>query len=476
MNKLTFNRTKIIATVGPASRSKETLKSLVLAGVDVFRLNFSHGNHEQHEEVIARIHEVNKELGALTCILADLSGPKIRLGDIEDGEMPLEKGQEIQLTTQAANKDRILVNYVAFAKDVTKGDRILLDDGKVALEVLHTNEKDEVDAKVIYGTKLRSKKGVNLPDSAISSPSLTDKDLKDLAFILTKKVNWIALSFVRSAGEVVDLKRRIAIKGHSAKVISKIEKPEALKHIDAIIKASDGVMVARGDLGVEIPSQKVPLIQKNIVQKCIENAKPVIIATQVMESMMENPFPTRAEVTDVANAMFGGADAIMLSGETAVGKHPVKVIEMIDKIITEIEREDDSIYYRSHTAHEASKTFLADAICYNACKIAQEVKAKAVIGMTLTGYTAFMLSSYRTRANVFIFSSNKDFLRAANLIWGVRAFYYNKKESTDSTIEDVQLILKEKGFVKEEDIVVNIASMPLYKGGKTNTIKISRIK
>ncbi len=471
-----FNRTKIISTIGPATNSKEMITNLIEAGVDAFRLNFSHGTHEDHQKVIDLIHEINEEEGTDVAILADLQGPKIRVGEILDGAYEVKTGDIVTFDTSIEMSDASVLpmQYSEFAKDINVGDRILMDDGKISMIAVSTDRNTRVEARVVYGGTVKPKKGVNLPDTNISIHTITEKDINDLEFILTQDVNWIALSFVRAAADILRLKGIIDYKKHYAKVIAKIEKPEALNNIDAIIEAADAVMIARGDLGVEIPPEEVPLVQKRLVKKCIKNAKPVIIATQIMESMMENPAPTRAEVTDVANALYEGADALMVSGETAVGKYPVKVIEMFGRIMEGVEKED-ALYHMEHKPMKDSRTFLTDSICYSACQIGEEIQAKAVIGMTKTGYTAFLLSSFRPRANIFIFTESKKLVKTFNLLWGVRAFYYDKFETTYKTIEDVHLILKDKEMVKSGDIIINTGILPLHKLGRTNMIKLTVI-
>ncbi len=471
------NRTKIIATIGPASNDKALIRKLVQAGVNVCRLNFSHGTHEQHAQSIQYINELNEELDTNIGILADLQGPKIRLGkELESEKIHLQTGTIITLTSNetVSTASLLHITYDRLAIDLKRGERVLIDDGKVELKVLSSNGKNEVQAEVIYGGPVSSRKGVNLPDSNLTVSTLTAKDIDDLKFILANNVNWIALSFVRTADEITRLKGMLDFNSHPAKVIAKIEKPEALKNIDAIIKVSDAIMIARGDLGVEMPLQRIPVLQKELINKCIVAYKPVIVATQMMESMINNPSPTRAEITDVATAIFDGADALMLSGETAVGKHPVKVIETFTKVIKEIEGQDN-IYQKRHTPKETSPTFLADAICYNACRIAHSVNAKAIIGMTQSGYTAFMLSSHRPKADIYVFTESRELLNMVSLIWGVKAFYYTGFESTDKTIADVQQVLKDAKLIQSGDIVINTGSMPLSERGRTNTIKVSLI-
>ncbi len=470
-------KTKIVATVGPACSSREKLLELIQAGVDVFRLNFSHGTHEQHKAVIDLLTDINESYGLSVGILADLQGPKIRVGEIKGGTMELLKDDILTFTAEpcVGTRQGIYISYKSFANDVNIGEKILVNDGKLILEVIETNKVDTVKLKVLHGTSISSNKGVNLPDTAISQPSLTSKDLKDLAYILTQPVNWIALSFVRHANDIIQLKEIIKENNHFAKVIAKIEKPDAVKNIKAIIKATDAIMVARGDLGVEVPMETLPSIQKDIIKRCIQKAKPVIVATQMMESMIENPSPTRAEITDVANAVLDGADAVMLSGETSVGKHPALVVEAMNKIIAHAETKYELLNKRPKPSKD-SESFFGDTICITASKIAEDIKAKAIIGITVSGYTAFRVSSYRPKTKIYIFSSIRPMLGTMNLIWGVRAFYYDKFSSTDETIEDLCEILKEKKLLKNGDVIVNTASMPLHKRFQTNTLKITVVE
>ncbi|MEM7105069.1 MAG: pyruvate kinase [Bacteroidota bacterium] len=469
-----FQKTKIVATVGPSSSSYEVLLELARAGVDVFRLNFSHGDHEDHQKVIDHITAINKEFKSSLCILADLQGPKLRIGKMEDGGLKIQEGDILTFTNEECigNKEKIYMSYSQFAKDVKVGEKVLIDDGKIEMQVMETNGKDTVKLKVLFGSMLSSNKGVNLPDTDISLPSLTEKDQRDLDFILTQPVNWIALSFVRSAGDILDLQTKILDKGHKAKIIAKIEKPEAIRRLSTIIKVTDGVMVARGDLGVEVPMERLPMLQKRIINHCVKWGKPVIVATQMMDSMITNPSPTRAEIIDVANAVLDGADAVMLSGETSVGRHPVKVVQSMNRIIAQAEL-DESIYYRGKKPKSESPTFLSDAICYNSCKIAREVNANSIIGMTVSGYTAFMISSNRPKCDVFIFSDQIDTLSTLSLVWGIRGFYYDKFTTTDETVADVLEILKNAGYVQKGDVVVNTGSMPLEARLRTNMLKIS---
>ncbi len=467
-------KTKIVATLGPASSAPETLLSLVREGVDVFRLNFSHGSHQDHKENIDKIVQLNKDYGLHVGILADLQGPKLRIGKIKDGSLTIKPDDVLTFVNEECIGDmnKIYMSYELFAQDVNVGERVLVDDGKIVLEVIETDKQSTVKLKVIFGETLSSNKGVNLPDTKITLPALTEKDKKDLDFMLTQPINWIALSFVRKAKDVRDLKKLIAEKDHYAKVIAKVEKPEAIKNIKEIVKATDAVMVARGDLGVEVPMEKLPAIQKMIIRRCIQRGKPVIVATQMMESMIKNPSPTRAEITDVANAVIDGADAVMLSGETSVGDHPVRVVEAMSKIIEEAEKHYE-IQGKRPKSDRDSKTFLSDTLCFKAAKTAEDIDATAIIGLTVSGYTAFKISSFRANIPIFIFSDRKNMLGTMNLIWGVRGFHYDKFTSTDETIYDLVEILKQNGHVKEGDTVVNTGSMPLHKRFRTNMLKIT---
>lgn len=470
-------KTKIIATVGPASSSKENLLDLVKAGVNVFRLNFSHSSHDVHQEVINNILEINEKYNVHIGILADLQGPKLRVGKIENNALPFAPGDILTFTHTECigTKEHIYMSYELFAQDVKVGERVLVDDGKIVLEVTETNQKDTVKLKVIHGEVLSSNKGVNLPDTHVSQPSLTEKDLEDLDYILTQPINWIALSFVRTAKDITDLQKRIKAKDHIAKVIAKIEKPEAIKNLKAIVKVSDAVMIARGDLAVELPMQQLPGLQKTIISKCIEKSKPVIVATQMMESMITNPSPTRAEITDVANAVLDGADAVMLSAETSVGKHPSLVVEAMNKIISHAESQYEMHGKRSKPNPD-SDTFLSDILCLNAPKIAEEINAKAILGLTVNGYTAFKMSSYRPKCNIYIFSDRAYMLNTLSLVWGVTPYLYTKFTTTDETIEDLNNILKDEGEISTGDIVVNTGSMPLHKRFRTNMLKITVVE
>ncbi len=469
--------TKILATVGPACSSYENLLELIKAGVDCFRLNFSHGTHQDHQEVINHVTYINEKYNLHISILCDLQGPKLRVGEIENNALELKPGDVLTFVNKkcVGNMKQIYMSYAQFAKDVTVGERVMVDDGKLVFEVISSNKKDKVKLKVLYGGTLSSNKGVNLPNTKISLPSLTPKDEKDLKFILTQPIHWIALSFVRTAKDIKDLRKKVEAKNHQAKIIAKIEKPEAIDNLDKIIKASNGIMVARGDLGIEMPIEKLPLLQKLIINKCIQWARPVIVATHMMDSMIKQPIPTRAEITDVANAVLDGTDAVMLSGETSVGLHPVKVVEAMNKIILEAE-ELFSIKGRRPKPNKKSRTFYSDAICFNAAKVAEDIGAKAIIGMTSSGYTAFKVSSYRPDSEIYMFSEQTHMLAILNLVWGVRCYYYDKFSTTDETIADVVQILKDKGRIKAGEVIVNTGSMPLHRRHRTNMLKLTMVE
>ncbi|SHG75640.1 pyruvate kinase [Chryseolinea serpens] len=475
LEKESFNKTKIVATVGPASNSKEMLRALIKEGVDVFRLNFSHGTHEDHLKVINNVRELNIELGSQISLLQDLQGPKIRVNEMEPG-IVIEGGQTLIITTREllGNREIVSTSYKTLNKDVKVGDMILIDDGKIELKVKEVRGEDVV-TEVVYGGPLKSRKGINLPFTKVSAPSLTEKDLKDLMFGLANDVDWIALSFVRKAEDIHSMREIMKKHGSEARIVAKIEKPEALSNIDEIIEATDGVMVARGDLGVEIWMEEVPMVQKMLVEKCNKAGKPVIVATQMMESMIENPRPTRAETNDVANAVMDGADALMLSAETASGRYPLEVIRSMVRTIASVEK-NAAIYYRFREVDKKSPNYIHDNFVLAACKLAKDVGAKAIVGMTQSGYTAYQSSAYRPNANIFVFTPNKALLNKINLVWGAQAYYYDKTNSTDETIADVEATLKAAGHVKSGDIFIVLASMPIQEKARTNTLKINTVK
>lgn len=475
--KTHFHKTKIIATYGPACSDENMLVKMIELGVDVFRFNFSHGEHAVHQEGFRKIKELNIKNKTKIAILSDIQGPKIRVGEVAGGQVMLNQGSRIVATSvkQVSTAEKFYISYERLAQDLKINEVILIDDGKLRLKVVDKLNEEELLLEVIEGGMMNSKKGVNMPDTNTTVPSITEKDYRDIAFAIENRTNWLALSFVRKAEDVLALKEILGEKNAYIKVIAKIEKPEAVKNIDSIIDAADGIMIARGDLAIEIPMEMVPLVQKKIIQKCNEKGKPVVIATQMMESMTERSSPTRAEITDVANGVLDGADALMLSGETSVGKYPDKVIETMSKIIQNVE-DETNLYNKSREAMAGSLDFIPDAVCHNAVTLAQELKATAILSMTRSGYTAFKISSFRPKANVYIFTDNKPLLYSFSLVWGVRGFYYEGFEGTDQTINDVIEILKREGLVKPGEIVINTASMPLSEKAKTNTIKVSVVK
>ncbi|QDO93056.1 pyruvate kinase [Formosa sediminum] len=470
-------KTKIVATLGPATSTKEVLKGMLDEGADVFRINFSHANYDDVAERIRIIRELNDEFGYNAAILGDLQGPKLRVGVMKE-EVFVNPGDEIIFATGErfeGTKDRVYMTYKQFPQDAKAGERILLDDGKLIFEVVSSNNVDEVTAKVIQGGPLKSKKGVNLPNTNISQPALTEKDIEDAIFACSQQVDWIALSFVRHAEDLMQLQD--LIKEHSENkipIIAKIEKPEAVENIDKIVAYCDGLMVARGDLGVEIPAQEVPLIQKQLV-RCAKKARiPVIIATQMMETMIDSLTPTRAEVNDVANSVMDGADAVMLSGETSVGKYPVQVIKQMSNIIKSVE-DSPLIKVPQSPPHIRTKRYITKSICFHAANMANEINAQAISTLTNSGYTAFQISAWRPSAHILVFTSNRRILTQLNLLWGVKAFYYDRFVSTDETIEDVNKLACDKGYLQEGDMLISLAAMPIHEKGMVNTLRVTEI-
>tara|TARA_B100001146_G_scaffold225228_1_gene248267 strand:+ start:7404 stop:8834 length:1431 start_codon:yes stop_codon:yes gene_type:complete len=471
-------RTKIVATLGPATSDKNTLKKMIKAGVDVFRINFSHASYDDVKERIKMIRSLSEELESGTAILADLQGPKLRVGIMKE-EVIVKKGDVIKFCTGKefeGTRERVYMNYDNFPRDVNPGERILLDDGKLIFKVVETDKKEEVVAKVLQGGPLRSKKGVNLPNTNISLPALTEKDKKDAVFAIGQEVDWIALSFVRHAEDLKELQALIeAHSEYKIPIIAKIEKPEAVENIDKIVAYCDGLMVARGDLGVEVPAADVPLIQKQLVLKAKKARIPVIIATQMMETMISSLTPTRAEVNDVANSVMDGADAVMLSGETSVGKYPVEVIETMANICRNVEG-SDLIQVPLEPPHVRTNRYVTKSVCYHAALMANEIEAKAICTLTNSGYTAFQISAWRPDAHILVFTSNKRILSRLNLLWGVTSFYYDKYVSTDETVDDVNQIATQRNFVKKGDYLINLAAMPIVDKGMVNTLRVSQSK
>ncbi len=471
-------KTKIVATLGPATSKKETLKAMLDEGVNVFRINFSHADYDDVKERIEMIRELNDEHGYNAAILGDLQGPKLRVGVMQH-EVVVTEGDEIIFATGErfeGTKERVYMTYERFPQDAKPGERILLDDGKLIFEVVSTDKKSEVKAKVIQGGPLKSKKGVNLPNTNISQPALTEKDIEDAIFAIEQKVDWMALSFVRHAEDLKQLEELIKKHSdHKIPIIAKIEKPEAVENIDKIVAFCDGLMVARGDLGVEIPAEEVPLIQKQLVLRAKRARIPVIIATQMMETMITSLTPTRAEVNDVANSVMDGADAVMLSGETSVGTYPVEVIKQMSNIIKSVE--DSHLISVPHTPpHIRTNRYITKSICYHAANMANEINAKAISTLTNSGYTAFQISAWRPDAHILVFTSNHRILTQLNLLWGVKAFHYDKFVSTDETIEDVNAIACKMGYLEKGDMLISLAAMPIQAKGMVNTLRVTEIE
>ncbi|MFY0607727.1 MAG: pyruvate kinase [Cyclobacteriaceae bacterium] len=476
MNKLPLKKTKIVATIGPASRNKEVLKELIHAGANVFRLNFSHGSHEDHKETIQMVRELNDELGTNIALLQDLQGPKIRVGQVQDGGVPITPGQKLIITTKdmMGTSEKVSTVYEGIVNDVKPGDSILVDDGNIELKTISVSG-DEVLTEVVHGELLKSRKGINLPNSNVSAPSMTEKDIEDLEFAFQFNLEWVALSFVRKASDIVEIKERLKAAGVDTKVIAKVEKPEAISNLEDIVKATDGVMVARGDLGVEVPSENVPLLQKRMVTMCNKAGKPVIIATQMMESMIDNPRPTRAETNDVANAVFDGADALMLSAESASGKFPVRAVQQMTKTIKAMEDESTSIYSKYHEEDVLSSTRLNDLVVRSACRLSDHVEAKALIGMSKTGYTGYRLAMHRPQAHIIIFTSSKHLQRQMNLVWGVTTYFYERTDNLDDTLNYIEEQLKADGLLEKGDVFINTSGMPAHWEGHTNMMRVSQV-
>ena len=473
----TRKKTKIVATLGPACSSREVIKDMIDAGVNVFRINFSHADYDDVKERIEFIRSLNEEFGYTTAILGDLQGPKLRVGVMKE-DIIVNPGDIITFQTSEdvpGTAERVYMNYKEFPRDVNPGEKILLDDGKLMFEAIETNRTTEVICRVIQGGPLKSKKGVNLPNTKVSLPALTKKDIKDAIFAIEQQVDWIALSFVRTPADLEELQDLIAKHSdHKIPIIAKIEKPEAVENIDKIVAFCDGLMVARGDLGVEIPAHEVPLIQKKLILRAKTARIPVIVATQMMETMITSLTPTRAEVNDVANSVMDGADAVMLSGETSVGNYPVQVIEKMTQIIEAVE-DSPLINVPQNPPHVRTKRFITKSICYHAATMANDIKAKAISTLTNSGYTAFQISAWRPKAHILVYTSNRRILTQLNLLWGVTAHFYDKFVSTDHTVEDINQIAKDKGFVKKGDMLINLAAMPVANKGMVNTLRISEI-
>ena len=475
---ITNKKTKIVATLGPACGTREIMKDMIDAGVNVFRINFSHADYEDVKEKIKIIRSLNEEFGYTTAILGDLQGPKLRVGVMEEGTVVYD-GDLITFTTAEdviGTATKVFMKYKNFPNDVNPGERILLDDGKLIFEIVETDKNTEVIARVLQGGELKSKKGVNLPNTKISLPALTEKDIADAIFAIGQNVDWIALSFVKTPEDLQDLQEIIT--KHSAykiPIIAKIEMPEALENIDKIIAYCDGLMVARGDLGVELPAHEVPLVQKELIRRAKTARIPVIVATQMMETMITSLTPTRAEVNDVANSVMDGADAVMLSGETATGNYPVQVIQQMTQILKAVE-DSPLIQVPQNSPQIKTSRFITKIVCHHATQMANDIKAKAICTLTNSGYTAFQISAWRPQSHILVFTSNSRILTSLSLLWGVKSFYYDSSGSTDDTVSDLNDIAKQKGYVTKGDFLVTLSAMPLTDKGMVNTLRVSEIE
>jgi pyruvate kinase len=483
-------KTKIVATVGPASETKESLIQLAKAGVNVFRLNFSHGTHEDHLQRLKTIREISEELDLNLSILQDLQGPKIRTQLVENNGVVLEAGKQLIFAMDEnllGTSEKVGTTYTSMYLDVNVGERILMDDGNLEVKVISIDPiKKEVVTEVIYGGILKSKKGINLPGTKVSLPCLTPKDEADLYFGLDHGVDWIALSFVRKAADIWDIKDKIKAYGKNTRVIAKIEKPEAIDNLDEIIEATDAIMVARGDLGVEMDGAVVPYLQKVMVEKCTAAGKPVIVATQMLESMITNPVPTRAETSDVANAVLQGASATMLSGESASGSYPIKAVETMAHIHEIVEQQQNeleiikgdeaAIYFKNHSL-AGQQVALTDRLIAGACRLARDSKARAILCITNSGHTAYRLSAHRPKADLFVFTSNKELMSTMGLLWGVKVFFFDPSaDNVEKTVGAMVDMLKGKKLLSAGDVFVTTLSIPAHQGKKTNTVQLGTVE
>lgn len=469
-----MKKTKIVCTLGPATDTREILRELILNGMNVARLNFSHGSHAEHAIRIQQIKEVRKELGIPVAIMLDTKGPEIRTGELAQGKVELVAGEKVTLTTDiiSGDKDRLSVSHANLPNEVSPGCRILIDDGLIQLEV--EEEKDtEISCRILNGGTLGSKKSINLPGVSIELPALTDKDREDIIFGIEQKVDYVAASFVRKPQDVLEIRKVLERNGgEHIDIISKIENREGVEKIDRILNVSDGIMVARGDLGVEIPAEEVPLVQKSIIRKCNLVGKPVITATQMLDSMMRNPRPTRAEVGDVANAVFDGTDAVMLSGETAAGSYPIESVKTMFNIVVKSENSEE---YEKRKKPDHGELTITNAVSEGACQIAIQLNAQSIIAATSSGHTARMISKYRPDCGILAVTDKVATVRRLALVWGVNCIYTPEFRDTDSMIMDVVKKAVEQGYVKFGDIAVVAAGVPLGIQGNTNMIKVHTV-
>lgn len=470
-------RTKIVCTLGPSSNTVEGIEGLLLAGMNVVRINFSHGSHEDHKKSIGYVRQVARKYKYSIPILMDLQGPKIRVGQMKDGGQIIKEGAIVKITTEdlIGDSETIPIDYANLTKDATEGNQILVDDGLLELKIIKKSDT-YLMAKVVVGGLLKSRKGVNLPDVKISMSSLTEKDIADLEFGLDVGVDFVAMSFVRSARDVQDVVSRVRAKNSNAGVIAKIEKPEAVEVIDEIIEEADGIMVARGDLGIEIPSEQVPLVQKKIIERCRIAGKPVITATQMLDSMINNPRATRAESSDVANAVVDGTDAVMLSGETAAGKYPIEAVKTMAKIIRSVEENSDAIYYSlKYKKPDWKEKQVIESLAYSCVTLAENVDAKAISTITHSGNTAKRIAKFRPRVPIIAFTESQIVRRQLNLVWGVQSVRLDEIFDTDMSVKMMEEYLVKHGMVNKGDRIIIATGMPLAKRGRTNMIKVSTI-
>lgn len=466
-----MRKTKIVCTIGPATSSLEMIKKLITAGCDVCRLNFSHGTHDSHAEVIATIRQAAKELNKDVAILLDTKGPEIRTIDVENGAVELEAGEQIILTSDEilGNEKRVSITYSGLAEDVHKGSRILIDDGLIELQVDRVESK-EIYCSIINGGTLKNKKGVNVPGVKVKLPGITAKDAEDIRFGIEQGVDFIAASFVRKAADIYDIRRILEEHKADIHVIAKIESEEGVENVEEILEVSDGLMVARGDLGVEIPAEDVPLIQKQLIHRCNFKGKPVITATQMLDSMQRNPRPTRAEASDVANAIFDGTDAIMLSGETASGKYPIESVQTMARIAERTELALAS--KKSDVSNGIAKNTITDVISQSVANAAVELHATAILAPTESGFTARMISKYRTNVPVIAVTPHDSVMRKLKLAWGVYSIKGSVQKSTDEMLEKAVEAALDHGYVKRGDLIIITAGVPIREPGTTNMMKI----
>jgi len=471
-------KTKIVCTIGPSSNSREMIEQFILSGMNVARLNFSHGAYEDHAEVISHLRELENKYQASVPILVDLQGPKIRVGKMKDGGQPLNSGEYVTLTSEnvEGTSDTIPIDYDRLGDDAVEGNRILMDDGLLELKVVKKNGNTLV-AQVVTGGELKSRKGVNLPDVKISMSSITQKDIEDLEFAIEQDADYVAMSFVRSANDIQEVISRLRAGGSQAGIIAKIEKPEAVGVINDIIEEADGIMVARGDLGIEIASETVPMVQKKIIEKCRKAGKPVITATQMLESMIHNPRATRAESSDVANAVLDGTDAVMLSGETAIGDYPREALKTMDKICRSVESQAPSIYGSlGYQKPEWREKQVIESLAYSCVSIAENVEAKVIATITHSGNTARRIAKFRPKAPIVAFTESDKIRRQLALVWGVRPVLIDEIFDTDKSVRLMEEYLKKNGMVSVEDRAIIATGMPIAKRGHTNMIKVSTIE